>query len=247
VGRRVSTSADAQIGVGPFGLDGEGILPLGDDQMSYRVFLIVASVMICAVSAAGEVKQGLYSFGVERSCVASGKFNGEQCANAAANAQAEFDEKAPHFSTREECERVFGSAGCSVGFSGADGWAGKKSGVHFTPRQAGFRILASSEREMIVVPYVAGTVIRFLPRTILKKDTRIDPETARRAQDDWRMRTSAGASGAGSTGLDTLSSAADHEALPPRPPADPNFNCVALLEAGSKPETSCSLAPPRRR
>jgi len=220
---------------------------MADDQMSYRVFLIVASVMICAVSAAGEIKQGLFSFGVERSCAASGKFSGELCANAAANARAEFDEKAPHFSTREECERIFGSAGCSVGFSGADGWAGKKSGVYFTPRQAGFRVLALSERDMIVVPYVAGIVVGFSVRTVLKRDTRIDPETARRAQDDWRMRISAGASGAGSTGLDTLSSAADHDALPPPPPADPNFNCAALLEAGSKPETACSLAPPRRR
>ncbi len=204
--------------------------------------------MICAVSAAAEIKQGLFSFGVERSCAASGKFSEELCANAAANAQAEFDEKAPHFSTREECERVFGNAGCSVGFSGADGWVGKKSGVYFTPRQAGFRILASSGRDMIVVPYVAGIVIGFSPRTILKKDTRIDPEAARRARDDWRMRTSSGASGAGSTGLDSLSSAAaDHDALPPPPPADPNFNCAALLEAGSKPEPGCSLATPRRR
>ena len=44
---------------------------MADDQISYRVFLIVASVMICAVSAAGEIKQGLFSFGVERTCAAS--------------------------------------------------------------------------------------------------------------------------------------------------------------------------------
>ena len=102
--------------------------------MLYRLLLLSASAVFVATHASAEVKHGQFSFGAERSCVASGQLSGELCANAAANAQAEFDEKAPRFPTREACERAFGSSRCSVGFSGAHGWAGKKSGVYISLR-----------------------------------------------------------------------------------------------------------------
>ena len=208
--------------------------------------LALAPVIFFATTATGEIKLGQLSFAAERSCVASGKLNTQLCANAAANAQAEFDEKAPRFPTREACEQAFGSAGCSVGFSGADGWAGKKSGVYFTPRQAGFRVLVRSERHIIVVPFVAGRVIGFSPRTALERDTRIDPQSSQRARQGWRPRPPSDGSGKGVARSIEPSSAAGRD-VPPPPTVDPNFDCAAVLEAGSDAETGCYPAPTRRR
>jgi hypothetical protein len=210
---------------------------------SIALFFLVPALFF-VVAEAGEITHGQFSFGDERSCSTSGKLSGELCANAAANARSEFEEKAPRFPMREACERAFGGGGCSLGFSGAAGWAGKKSGVYFSPRQAGFRILVSPKLGMIVVPYVAGKVIGFSSRTILRKDTHIDLKTARQAREAWRFGPpSSKAPGQGVVGLDSPSAGGNHDALPPPPPVDPNFDCAAVLEAGSDATTGCYLAP----
>jgi hypothetical protein len=215
--------------------------------MQCRVLFILAPALFFASTAAGEITHGQFSFGDERSCSASGKLSAEFCANAAANARSEFDEKAPRFPTRDACEGAFDRGGCSLGFSGADGWAGKKSGVYFSPRQAGFRILVSPKHDMIVVPYVRGKLIGFSARTIVRRDTHIDLKTARQAWEAWRSGApSARAPGQGEVVLDNPSAVGNHNALSP-PPVDPNFNCAAVLEAGSDATTGCYPAPPRQR
>ena len=207
---------------------------------SIALFFLVPALFFVDAEA-GEIAHGQLSFGDERSCSSSGKLGGELCANAAANARSEFDEKAPRFPTREACERNFGGGSCSLGFFGADGWAGKKSAVYFSPRQAGFRILVSPKLGMIVVPKVAGKIIGFSPRTVLRKDAHIDLKTARQA---WRFDApSSKAPGQGVVGLGSPSPSGNHGALPPPPPVDPNFDCAAVLEAGSDATTGCYLAP----
>jgi uncharacterized protein YgiB involved in biofilm formation len=172
----------------------------------------------------------------------------ELCTNAAANAQAEFEEKAPRFPSREACQRAFASAGCSVGFKGSDGWAGKKSGIFFTPRQSGFLVTVSSERDMTVVPYAAGASIGFSRRSILRKDTRIDPRIAAKARENWRARAASDAGGA-AYGVDTPPPGLGRGTLPPPPPVDPNFDCKSVLEPSARDsaDTGCYLAPARRR
>ena len=182
--------------------------------MQCRIVFILATALFFASTAAGQITHGQFSFGDERSCSASGKLSAEFCANAAANARSEFDEKAPRFPTRDGCEGVFGRSGCSLGFSGADGWAGKKSGVYFSPRQAGFRILVSPKHDMIVVPYVMGKVIGFSARTIMRRNTSIDLKTARQAWEAWRFGSpSARAPGQGAVGLDYPSPVGNHGLL----------------------------------
>lgn len=213
--------------------------------MRRRLFLICLCFgFVAANGATAEyVRRAQFIYGSEYGCRSAGKLSAEQCANAAANTQAEFDEKAPRFPSREACERLFRGAGCSVGFKGADGWAGKRSGVYFQPRQAGFHVNVVSEREMTATPQVLGPSIGFSPRTILRKDTRIDQRFAR-SRELWRPR----AAGAGAAfGVATPDGAAGP--LPPPPPVDPNFDCAAVLEPSAKDgaATGCYLAPARRR
>ncbi len=119
----------------------------------------VASLHLMTTTLSAQNRPGQYSYGSEQNCVASGRFNAQQCATAAANSQAEFEEKAPRFPSREACEKVFATAGCSVGFKGSEGWEGKKSGIYFSPRQQGFRVVATSGRDMAVTPFTSGPEI----------------------------------------------------------------------------------------
>ena len=213
--------------------------------------LATVCVVFVAVDAAlaATAKRGQFSYAAERNCVDGGVLTAEQCANAAANARAEFDEKTPHFPTRDACERVFAGAGCSLGFAGSDGWAGKKSGIYFTPRQSGFRVSVASDRDMTVVPFTAGPPVTYAPRSVLTRDTQINPVTARHARDSWRARPTRSARGTGGQfGVDTPSGAGSREDLPPPPPVDPNFDCASVLEPSAKDtaNTACYLAPRRR-
>lgn len=212
------------------------------------LLLILACALALAVPAAAQAPRAQYVYGAERACVSAGKFTQEQCANAAANAQAEFDEKAPRFPTREACEHAFGANKCSLGFSGADGWAGKKSGIHFSPRQDGFRIVAGAGRDMSVFPVVSGPAIGFSGRSIMRREAQINPALGRRARESWRAAPAqAAAGGAGQFGVDTPPPGTK-AGLPP-PPVDPHFDCAAVLEPSAKDSagTGCYLAPARRR
>ena len=195
--------------------------------------------LLASSGVAAQASPTQYSYGAEQNCILGGKLTPEQCANAVANAQAEFEEKAPRFPSREACERVFASAGCSVGFKGADGWAGKKSGIYFSPRQAGFRVMVSSPSDMTVTPFALGPRITFSPRSILRKDTRINPQTAHEARGSWRLQPSEAVGASPSTAGDNK---------PPAPPVDPNFDCASVLEPSARDhaETGCYLAPARR-
>ncbi len=210
--------------------------------MSRRLFLCFVVLSLSTTTyVTAQVKSGQYSYGSEQSCILGGKLKAEQCANAVANAQAEFEEKAPRFPSREACERAFTSKGCSVGFIGAEGWAGKKSGIYFSPRQTGFRVLVSSPLDMTVTPFALGPRISFSPRSILRKDTRINPEIAHNARDSWRAPPAAAV---GSFGVATPATAGDSNAPPP---VDPNFDCASVLEPNARDhaETGCYLAPAR--
>lgn len=204
-------------------------------------------------SLSAQIRSGQYSYGSEQSCGASGRFNAQQCANAAANSQAEFEEKAPRFPSREACEKVFAAARCSVGFKGSQGWEGKKSGIYFSPRQQGFRVEASSGRDMAVTPFTAGPEIRFSPRPIAKRETAINPNAGRSARDSWRAQPVARDPNGGPTpetfGVDAPPKGGDHAAIPPPPRVDPNFDCASVLEpsVNGQPETGCYPAPARRR
>jgi uncharacterized protein YgiB involved in biofilm formation len=184
-------------------------------------------------------KLGKHVFGSEYGCRSSGDISEQVCSNASANAAAEVNEKAPRFSTRAECVQVFRD-GCSVGIKGAAGWAGKKSGVYFQPRQRGFAIQVLSDRNITVTPLIAGGSVKFGSRSALSRNVHVDHQAAQhsnswaRAGDDVLEKSNSGAPGE-RTG-----------SVPPRAPLDPNFNCSSVIEPdGKDPSTGCYPAPNR--
>jgi hypothetical protein len=179
----------------------------------------------------------------------AGKFTSEQCANAAANSKAEFEEKAPRFPNREACEKLFPEPGCSLGFKGADGWAGKKSGIYFSPRQQGF-IVAPSGRDAVTTPFTGGPHIDFSPRSIAKKNASVNSAIGQKARESWRAEPAASpAKGASQEFGLSNAPAGDRGAVPPPPPVDPNFDCSSFLEPAKDGQSGvgCYPAPPRKK
>jgi hypothetical protein len=192
-----------------------------------RRHLIPVLVLTVAASLAPFGARGAqFTYISAHACASQGKIGAPLCDNAEANAAAEFSEKAPRFGTREACEIAFGRGRCSLLLEGAGGWAGKKAGVEFTPRQEGFRVTVVTDKLMTVVPIAAG--IAFSPRSILHRDIKIDHRFAQHGQ-------SAGKWAVG--------------ASPPLVRQDPNFDCSALLEPSTEKDPmnpGCYPAPPLR-
>jgi len=172
-------------------------------------------------------------------CVRRGGRSPELCANAEKNAAAEFEEKAPRFVTRAVCESAL-RAPCAIGFSRNGGWADRKHGVYFTPRQDGFRIVESSGRDPTITP-VAGS-LPFQPRPVNRLEVSISPQAAKYW--DWAHRAAASSAEGGVSSPD-----GPKGEIPPPPPVDPNFDCAAVLEPSARASaaTACSLAPARKR
>ena len=186
---------------------------------------------------AAEVRGGEYAYGSARSCAAAGKIPADLCANAEANAAAEFSEKAQRYPNRAACEQIF-AQGCELGFEGADGWRGKRGAVYFTQRQQGFRIVVRSALDMAVAPVAQGLV--FSQRPVLRRDTHVAFDGARRARDAYA---------GGSAAFGDSSPAGVRGPLPPPIALDPNFDCDSYLEPSARggPAPKCYPAPGARR
>ncbi|MCX7899316.1 MAG: DUF1190 domain-containing protein [Methylocystis sp.] len=217
---------------------------VGMNESSRRAAPAIATLFLAAFlmsQARAEMIRGAHQFATESHCASTRKLPASVCAIAAANAAAEFEEKAPRFPSRDACERVF-RGGCSLGFRGADGYAGRRGGVYFSPRQRGFRVDVRSEQDARVTPLGAGAA--FSARSALMRDASIHPRSH-----DYTPPVAHRAGAASQTAEFGLATPEGPKggALPPRPPVDPNFDCAAVLEPGSDPTTGCVLAPARRR
>ena len=84
-------------------------------------------LVVIATDARAQAQRGSFVYASAEQCASDRKISQEFCANAAANAAAEFDEKAPRFPAREACERVFGAGRCSLGFGGPGAGPGTRA------------------------------------------------------------------------------------------------------------------------
>ena len=211
----------------------------------------LGAVVLSTTAGTAENYSGKFIYASEHACQMTGKLSAEQCSNAATNAQAEFEAKAPRFPTRAACERVFLVAGCSLGFKGAAGWIGRKSAIYFSPRQAGFRVSGSSSRDVTATPFLVGREVRFSSRTIMKKDTGIDARVAQHARESWigqmNGRQSILSGSAATLGMDAPRCGRTRRLAAAS--RGPNFDCASYPEPGARDHagTVCYLRPMRRR
>jgi uncharacterized protein YgiB involved in biofilm formation len=211
---------------------------------TWRSLPLLLVVLAAATPADAETPRGSYFYVGLAQCIADQKLDENLCANAAANAEAEFDEKAPRFSTRQECDARFGPGKCELGLRGANGWSGKRGGVFFMPRQSGFRVTVHSQSDMTVLPSFSGRELGFAPRTILRLQTSRSGSMRREAG----QRPNRGGAAAFGQPMGAETAGGPAGPLPPVPKLDPNFDCAALLEPSTdQPASSgCYPVPPGR-
>jgi uncharacterized protein YgiB involved in biofilm formation len=106
------------------------------------------------------------------------------CATAYANAKAEFDEKAPRFLSRAECERYFRR--CMVG----DVERGGRR-VTFTPQMRGFAIEPGRKRQVVPVADGGDAAGLFQPRPVDRADVSVSAGKTAAAQQAWKSITAA--------------------------------------------------------
>lgn len=220
---------------------------MGRPETRSGSLLIIVGFAFCAPASPLAQSRSAYTFRSEQNCIGAHKFSSEQCANAVANSRAEFEEKAPRFPTRDACERLFKEAGCSLGFKGADGWAGKKSGLYFSPRQQGFTVTLSG-KDGVTRPFTSGPPIAFSPRTIARRDAAVNSSAGQKARDSWRAEPGNSAKATSQELGVPNAPAGDRGALPPPAPVDPNFDCASFLEPAKDGQSGigCYPAPARK-
>jgi uncharacterized protein YgiB involved in biofilm formation len=100
-------------------------------------------------------------------------------ATAYANAKAEFDERAPRFSSRAECERFFRR--CMIGDIEGGGRR-----VAFTPQMQGFAIENGRERQVVPVAEGGGAEGLFQPRAVGRAEASAPAARRAEAQEAWK-------------------------------------------------------------
>lgn len=200
--------------------------------------LIMYGLFATSSAFADSLPRGSYYYASISRCLSDKKLDPKICRQAAANAEAEFDEKMPAFPKRESCEALYGRGRCSITFQSGLGGRRGRSGVAFGARQDGFRITVRSDHDAFVVPVGPQSVMSFTSRTILR------PVTSRSAKIKVQVQQMLAARNSGGGGAPAAGVAipgAPSGPLPPPPVFDPNFNCSALVDAkpGEDPRTLC--------
>ncbi|WP_170153336.1 DUF1190 domain-containing protein [Roseiarcus fermentans] len=122
-------------------------------------------------------------------CRASHALTDGECAQAYANAKAEFDEKAPKFPTRAACERHFRH--CMIG-----DLAGDRRTMTFIPLMRGFRIESGRTRQALPVVEGREAETLFRPRAVNRVDSAVSATRSAEAQKTWKALSSAAIAGA---------------------------------------------------
>ncbi len=122
-------------------------------------------------------------------CRAARTLSENECLTAYSNAKAEFDEKAPRFSTRTECERHFRR--CMIG--DISGRGGK---VTFIPAMRGFRMDAGRQYRVLPVAEGGEADPLFQARAVDRVNSFVSAARAAEARIAWRALISPPAPGA---------------------------------------------------
>jgi hypothetical protein len=154
----------------------------------------VAAALLCALqmsdaqarqrkASAHPLPTSSATFTDEATCVAKAALDATDCHNAAMNAHAEYQEKAPRLSSNDACARFFGAHNCSMRIGGG------LQGIAFVPSYRGFRLVpGKGNEETMTLPVLAGpnAGVEFTPRPVSRLDIEQDAARGVRAQAAWQ-------------------------------------------------------------
>jgi len=145
-----------------------------------RLSAAVGLILLTTSGPALPLVLGARVFLDARACQGVGLYSEAECANAYQNSRAEFDERAPRFASRPECERYFHR--CMIG----EIHNGGRSAV-FIPSWRGFSIQNGPVRRAIPVTDDDEAAALFQGRRIDRLDVTIDRTRQSDAQKSWQV------------------------------------------------------------
>lgn len=138
--------------------------------------LLALAGLSFALSPAAAAQEGAISYDSRAACEQQGRLSSEQCGHAFGNGRAEFEEKAPRYRARHDCQRQHRQ--CSAQLVGGSGFSGlASSAAIFVPSFRGVTITLHGGKAEVLPKLAAGSS-RFRPRGIDAADTRIDGRVA---------------------------------------------------------------------
>lgn len=111
-----------------------------------------------------KVRSVEYVYVTSRACQTNGILSIQECRNAFANAEAEFNDNVPVFDNQGDCEKQFPR--CVISFSDVS----DPKTLRFSPMMKGVRVTVNSDDDRTVAPVLEGQhpVIQFSSRTVLR-------------------------------------------------------------------------------
>jgi hypothetical protein len=134
----------------------------------FRAAIALSSIAVLAPSVQAKPRSAVYI--TSRACESDGLLSAEQCRNAFANAEAEFNDRAPIFADQEACEQQFPR--CAISFAEPP----DPKALRYSPAMKGVQVTVDANRDRTVVPVLEGRhpTVSFNRRTVLsRQDGRI--------------------------------------------------------------------------
>jgi hypothetical protein len=145
-----------------------------------RLVLALSGLVVASPSLCAETRAVIYV--TRATCEMEGLLNAEECRNAFANAEAEYNDAVPTFDQQADCEREFRR--CVISFAELPH---PPTALRFAPKMKGVQVSLTSERVRTVVPVLEGShpAVRFDSRTVLSVQDVRSPLKQQDAQTRW--------------------------------------------------------------
>jgi hypothetical protein len=144
---------------------------------TYALPPVLALSGLVLLTSGLQAKPRTASYVTSQACQTDGLLSAEECRNAFANAEAEFDDNVPVFDTKDECEKQFRR--CIIRFSEAQT---ASASLRYAPKMKAVQVIIDPEQGRTVVPVLDGRhpALTFGSRTV---EDRRDVRSALRQQD----------------------------------------------------------------
>jgi hypothetical protein len=129
----------------------------------FRAAIALSSLALLAPSVQAKPRSAVYI--TNRACETDGLLSAEQCRNAFANAEAEFNDRAPIFADKEACERQFPR--CAISFAEPP----NPKALRYSPAMKGVQVTVDADLDRTVIPVLEGShpTVNFNRRTVLSR------------------------------------------------------------------------------
>ncbi len=147
-------------------------------------YAVRATLVLCGLLISPPIQSATRTsvYVTRGTCQADSLLSMEECRNAFANAEAEFNDNVPVFARQEECEKQFRR--CVISFAELPS---SSTVLRYVPKMRGVQVSVESEQDRTVVPILDGNhpAVSFGRRSILNPQEFRSPLRQEEARNRW--------------------------------------------------------------